>query len=140
LSFVLKDWILEFEFWNLQQQEVAFNLNSEQLSYLVAELTLEKKADEVIIMDLREITSITDYFVICSGDSDFQIKAICDHIREQLEQKDIKIWHIEGYQALNWVLIDLVDVVIHIFKPEVRDYYALERLWGDAKITRVEDQ
>jgi ribosome-associated protein len=115
-------------------------LNSEQLSHLIAELTLEKKADEIIIMDLREITSITDYFVICSGDSDIQVKAICDHIREQLEQKDIKIWHIEGYQALNWVLIDLVDVVIHIFKPEVRDYYALERLWGDAKITRVEDQ
>lgn len=115
-------------------------MNSKQLSQFVAELTFEKKAEHVIIMDLRKITSITDYFVVCSGDSDIQVKAICDHIREQLEQKDIKIWHIEGYQALNWVLMDLVDVVIHIFKPEVRDYYALERLWGDAKIIRVEDQ
>jgi ribosome-associated protein len=115
-------------------------LNSKQLSQFVAKLTLEKKAEQVIIMDLRKITGITDYFVICSGDSDVQVKAICDHIRDQLEKKDIKIWHMEGYQALNWVLIDLVDVVIHIFKPEVRDFYALERLWGDAKITRVEDQ
>ena len=120
--------------------EVCFNLNSEQLSQIVAALTVEKKAEQVVILDLREITSITDYFVICSGDSEVQIKAICDHITEQLEQKDIKIWHVEGYQSLNWVLMDLVDVVIHIFKPEVRDYYALERLWGDAKITRVEDQ
>ena len=115
-------------------------MNSEQLSQFVAELTLEKKAEQVIIMDLREITSITDYFVICSGDSEVQVKAICDHITEQLEQKDIKIWHVEGCQALNWVLMDLVDVVIHIFKHEVREYYALERLWGDAKITKVEDQ
>jgi ribosome-associated protein len=115
-------------------------LNSKQLSQFVAKLTLEKKAEQVIIMDLRKITGITDYFVICSGDSDVQVKAISDHIREQLEKKGIKIWNMEGYQALNWVLIDLVDVVIHIFKPEVRDFYALERLWGDAKITRVEDQ
>lgn len=115
-------------------------MNSEQLSRFVAELTLEKKAEQVVIMDLREITSFTDYFVVCSGDSDIQVKAICDYITEQLELKDIKIWHVEGYQASNWVLMDLVDVVIHIFKPEVREYYALERLWGDAKITRVEDQ
>lgn len=115
-------------------------MNSTQLSQFVAGLTLEKKAEQVIIMDLREITSITDYFVICSGDSDIQVKAICEHITDQLEQKDIKIWHVEGYQASNWILMDLVDVVIHIFKPEVREYYSLERLWGDAKITRMEDQ
>ncbi len=126
--------VLEFK-----KLEVAFNLNSEQLSQFVAELALAKKAEDIIIMDMREITNITDFFVICSGDSDIQIKAICDHIREQLEAKDVKIWHIEGYQFLSWVLIDLVNVVIHIFKPEVRDYYALERLWGDAKIIRVED-
>jgi len=115
-------------------------LNSEQLSQFIAELTLQKKAEQAIIMDLREITSITDYFVVCSGDSDIQVRAICDHITEQLEKKDIKIWHVEGYQAANWILMDLVDVVIHIFKPEVRKFYSLERLWGDAKITKVEDQ
>lgn len=114
-------------------------MNSEQLSRFIAELTLEKKAEAVMIMDLRELTSITDYFVICSGDSDIQVKAICDYITEKLEQENLKIWHIEGYQSSNWVLMDLVDVVIHIFKPEVREFYGLEKLWGDAKITKVED-
>ncbi|UCE05581.1 MAG: ribosome silencing factor [bacterium] len=115
-------------------------MNSEQLSHFIAELTLEKKAEDVLVMNLRELTSITDYFVICSGDSDIQVKAICDHITETLTQENIKIWHVEGYQALNWVLMDLVDVVIHIFRPEVREFYALEKLWGDAKVTKVEDQ
>jgi len=115
-------------------------LNSERLSRFIAELSLEKKAEDVIIMDLRELTSITDYFIICSADSDTQVRAISDHIMEQLEKKNIKIWHVEGYQSSNWILLDLVDIVIHIFRPGVREYYALEKLWGDAKITRVEDQ
>lgn len=120
--------------------EVFFNLDSEKLSLLIARLSLEKKAEDVIIMELKEITSITDYFVICSGDSDIQVKAICDHIIEELEKENIQIWHVEGHQALNWILLDLVDVVIHIFRPEVREFYALEKLWGDAKITKVGDQ
>ncbi len=120
--------------------EVVFNLDSEKLSLLIARLSLEKKAENVIIMDLKEITPITDYFVICSGDSDIQVKAICDYIIEELEKENIQIWHVEGHQALNWVLLDLVDVIIHIFRPEVRDFYALEKLWGDAKITKLEDQ
>jgi len=115
-------------------------LNSEQLSRHIAELSLAKKAENVIIMDLKELTSITDYFVICSADSDIQIKAISDHITEELEKQHIKIWHVEGYQSLTWVLLDLVDVVVHIFRPDVREFYALEKLWGDAKITQVKEQ
>ena len=115
-------------------------MNSEQLSRFIAELTLDKKAEDVIIMDLKKLTNITDYFVICSGDSDIQVKAISDHITEKLEQENIKIWHVEGYQSMNWILMDLVDVVVHIFRPEVREFYALEKLWGDAGITKVEDQ
>lgn len=120
--------------------EVSDILNSEELSHYIAQLSLEKKAEHVLIMDLRQLTTITDYFIICSGESDLQVKAICDHITEQLERQNIKIWHVEGYQHLNWVLLDLVDVVVHIFRPEVRDYYALERLWGDAKIIEVVDR
>lgn len=115
-------------------------MNSEQLSRHIAELSIEKKAEDVIIMDLKEVTSVTDFFVICSGDSDIQIRAISDHIKDKLEQENIKIWHVEGYQSMNWILMDLVDVVVHIFKPEVREFYALEKLWGDAGITKVEDQ
>ena len=115
-------------------------MEAEQLARHIARLSFEKKAADVTIMDLRELTTITDYFVICSGDSDFQVKAITDHIIERLKQEGIQVWHTEGYQALNWVLLDLVDVVIHIFKPEIRAYYALERLWGDAKFIEVKDE
>ena len=115
-------------------------MDSEKLAHYIANLTLEKKAELVTIMDLREVTTITDYFVICSGDSDIQIKAISDFILDKLKREDIKVWHTEGYQGLNWVLLDLVDVVVHIFKPEVREYYALEKLWGDAKYIEVKNE
>ena len=115
-------------------------MESEKLALYIANLTLEKKAENVIILDLHDVTTITDYFVICTGDSDLQIKAISDIILEKLKEKKLKVWHTEGYQALNWVLLDLIDVVVHIFKPEVREYYALERLWGDAKFIEVKDE
>ena len=115
-------------------------MESEQLARFIANLTLEKKAEQVIIMDLQEVTTFTDYFVICSGDSDMQIKAISDFLLDKLKQEKIKVWHTEGYQSLNWVLLDLVDVVVHVFKSEIREYYALERLWGDAKIIEVKDE
>lgn len=115
-------------------------MESEQLAHYIAKLTLEKKAENVTILDLREITTITDYFVICSGNSDIQVKTICDYITDKLEQEHIKIWYTEGYRSFNWVLLDLVDVVVHIFLPQVREYYALERLWGDAKFMDVKNE
>jgi len=115
-------------------------LKSKELAHLIAQLSLEKKAEDVLILDLRGITTITDYFVICSGDTDIQVKAISDNIIDRLSEQKIKVWHREGYESLNWVLLDLVDVVVHIFRPETRDYYNLEKLWGDADITRIEDK
>jgi len=115
-------------------------LDAEQLARYIANLTLVKKAEDVKILDLRDITTITDYFVICSGDSEIQVKAISDFILESLKQQQIKVWHSEGYQALSWVLLDLVDVVVHIFKPDIREYYALEKLWGDAKFIEIKDE
>jgi len=105
---------------------------------LVANLTLEKKAEHVKILDLRGLTSITDYFVICSSDSTYQSKAISDHLFEKLKQENINVFSSEGFQARDWIILDLVDVVVHIFKPEVRAFYALEKLWGDANIIEVE--
>lgn len=115
-------------------------MKSKELAHLIAEYSLEQKAENVKIFDLKGLTTIADYFVICSGDSDVQVKAISDNIIEKLAQQKIKVWHKEGYQSLNWVLLDLVDVVVHIFRPETRLFYKLEKLWGDAKITKVEDQ
>lgn len=114
-------------------------LESSQLTNRITELIFNKKGYDVNILDLRNLTTITDYFVICSGDSDTQVKAIADEIDKKLRDDGIKPWHTEGYQALNWVLIDCVDVVIHIFKKETREFYNLEKLWGDAPTIHVKD-
>jgi len=82
---------------------------------------------------MRELMEITDYFVICDGESTIQTKAIADIIIENLEQKRIKMHHIEGYNNGKWILLDYIDVIIHIFLREVRRYYNLEELWADAK-------
>ena len=106
----------------------------------IAHLSLLKKAEDIIIMDVRKLTSITDFFIICSADSDKQVKAIADFIVEELEKVKVNLWHIEGYQHLQWVLLDYVDVVVHIFQKETRDYYSLERLWGDAKFFYINEE
>ncbi|NVM00894.1 MAG: ribosome silencing factor [Candidatus Helarchaeota archaeon] len=113
---------------------------SNTLAKKIANLSLSKKAEDVIILDVRELTTITDFFVICSGNSDKQVKAIVDVIIEELEKFGVKPWHKEGYQYLNWVLLDYIDVVVHIFQKDTREYYSLERLWGDAEIISVSDE
>jgi len=100
---------------------------------------LDKKARKVIIMDLRGLTSITDFFILGTGESDAQVKAIVDHLNEKLRSENTKPSHIEGYDKLSWVLIDYVDVVAHVFLPESRDYYRIERLWADAKVSEFSE-
>jgi ribosome-associated protein len=114
-------------------------LDSKDLAYQVTELIFAKKGYDVKILDLQNIISFTDYFVICSADSDTQVKAIADEVDKALRDAGIKYWHKEGYSALSWVLIDYIDVVVHIFKKDARLYYNLEKLWGDAPVMDVED-
>jgi ribosome-associated protein len=114
-------------------------LDSISLANNIAELIFNKKGYDVKILDLREIASFADYFVICSADSDIQVKAIADEVEKNLRDSGIKSWHREGYRALNWVLLDYVDVVVHIFKKDMREFYNLEKLWGDAPVIEVED-
>jgi ribosome-associated protein len=109
------------------------------LSKRVAELMFSKKATDVVVLDLRNLTSITDYFVICSADSDTQVKAIADAIQDEMEKEGVSLYHIEGSQALMWVVLDYVDVVAHIFYREARTFYNLERLWSDAKRVNIKD-
>jgi len=115
-------------------------LTSRQLSRSVAELALSKKAYDVVILDLRKVTTTTDYFIICSADSDTQVKAIANHIEIEMKKKGSRPWHIEGLQALQWILMDYVDIVVHIFLRESRGFYNLERLWGDAAFYDVIDK
>lgn len=104
----------------------------------IANLTLTKKAKDVLLMDLRGLTSMADYFVVCSADSDIQVRAIADAVVEGMEKKGTRPWHIESGSA-NWILLDYVDVVLHVFHQNIRPFYSLERLWGDAGILHVAD-
>lgn len=114
-------------------------MDSSLLAKKITDLIFNKKGYNVKILDLRKLTTITDYFVICSGDSDTQVRAVADEIDKQLRDEGIRPWHTEGYQASNWILIDFVDVVVHIFKKETREFYNLEKLWGDAPVIEVTD-
>jgi len=105
----------------------------------VFNLIFEKKGYDLKFIDLKNVTNITDYFIICSADSDLQVKAIADHIEETLKDDGIRLWHKEGYSALNWVLLDYIDFVIHIFRKESRQFYNLEKLWGDAPVKLIEE-
>jgi ribosome-associated protein len=111
-----------------------------RLAHLAGELALEKKAFDVKILDLRKLSSVCDFFVICSASVELHAKAVADWITENLHQRQIDFWHNEGYQACRWILLDYVDVVVHIFIPEVREFYALERLWGDAKSEELSEE
>lgn len=114
-------------------------MNSKQLALKASGLIFEKKGYDVNILDLSNLTSFTDYFVICSADSDTQVKAISDEVERKLREQGANPWHREGYDSLNWVLLDYVDVVVHIFKKDSRQFYNLEKLWGDAPVIEVSD-
>jgi ribosome-associated protein len=111
----------------------------QQLAREIARLTLNKKAFDVVILDVREISTATDFFVIASGATDIQIRAIRRAIEEGLHPRGIRALHIEGEKNATWLLMDYVDVVVHIMQPRVRDYYNLEGLWGDAPREEVKD-
>ena len=115
-------------------------LTPKTLAKKIAQLALTKKAHNVTILDLRKLTDMTDFFVVCSADSDVQVKAISDAIIEGTETIGVSAWHREGITQRQWVLLDYVDVVAHVFHREARRFYGLEKLWGDAKIEVVEDK
>jgi ribosome-associated protein len=96
-----------------------------------------KKATDIAVLDLRKVAAFADFFVICSGASPRQIRAIADAIMEALAAVGVKPAHVEGYDRSEWVLLDYFDVVVHIFAPETRLFYGLERLWGSAERIEV---
>ena len=112
-------------------------MTSHELAHRIADLALAKKAYDIRILDLSKLSSVCDYFVVCSTDADVQAKAIADHIGDELQKGGERYWHREGYESLRWVLLDYVDVVVHVFVREVRDFYGLEDLWGDAPTEEV---
>ncbi len=116
-------------------------MTSEDLSRLIIKGMEEKKGSDIVVMDLREVKgAVSDYFVICSGSSDTQIQAISESVEKEVKEGlDELPWRKEGYTNREWILMDYVSAVAHIFKQDKREFYALEDLWGDAKTTSLSE-
>jgi len=117
---------------SLSEPEVA--LTSHELALKAAQLADSKKAQDIVLMKLSEVTDFVDFFVVCTAQSQTQIHAVVEAILEGLEKHDLKVWSAEGRETRSWVLLDYVDVVVHVFLPDTRQFYALEKLWGDAPV------
>ena len=111
-------------------------ITSGDLAAQIAQFALDKKAEHVLSIDVHHLTSFTDQFVICSADTHIQVKAIADAIRKNTDHKPIRI---EGYEQLNWVLLDYINVIVHIFRTTERNYYNIEKLWADAPKVEFND-
>jgi ribosome-associated protein len=115
-------------------------VDSDKLIEVIAEALLDRKAEDITVLDVHELTTLADKFVICHANTDVQIKAIADNVnKETKEQLNEKAWKEEGRETRRWVILDYVNVVVHIFKKELREYYALERMWNDAPVRKIED-
>ncbi|MEL7833795.1 ribosome silencing factor [Fodinibius sp. Rm-B-1B1-1] len=115
-------------------------VDSDKLIEVIGEALLDRKAEDITVLDVHELTTLADKFVICHASTDVQIKAIADNVnKETKEQLNEKAWKEEGRETRRWVILDYVNVVVHIFKKELREYYALERMWNDAPIRKIED-
>ncbi|MDX6727314.1 MAG: ribosome-associated protein [Baekduia sp.] len=123
----------------ITQDQQAPEISPERLAQLAASYAADKKAIDIRVLDLRGVSSYTDFFVVCSGNSDRQSKAIHDAIHEGLKKDHRQLpRRVEGVGESRWILMDYFDIVVHIFVPEVREFYRLEQLWGDVPRLDVE--
>jgi len=115
-------------------------MESKKLAEKISDMMLQKNGKNILTLDLRGLTTVTDFFVICTASSDVQVKAIAEFIKDETGKLDEGPWHKEGFTNYKWVLLDFVNVVVHIFLEDSRKFYNLEGLWADAKITVVSDE
>ena len=102
-----------------------------------AQVLLDNKANDVVMLDLRPVSDMADFFIVASGTSDTHVRATAGHVVETLKKEGIKVHSVEGMEQGRWVLLDYVDFVVHVFHPTLRSFYQLERLWGDAPAVAV---
>ncbi|MGH7230478.1 MAG: ribosome silencing factor [Nitrospiraceae bacterium] len=113
---------------------------SKARAVVIAQASVEKKANDVLILHVAPLTSIADYLVLCSGESDRQVRAISDHVQAVLSDLGVKPLSVEGLPTSQWILMDFGDVVVHVFRSDIREHYGLEKLWSDAKRVRLPAQ
>lgn len=114
-------------------------MNSYEQSILTAKAISSKKGLNIKLIEISDISSLADYMVIATGTSSTHVKAIADEVEYQLDEAGISVSHIEGYRSNSWILLDYVDVIVHIFSDEAREFYDLERLWQDGKEIDISD-
>ncbi|HEX8949239.1 MAG TPA: ribosome silencing factor [Dissulfurispiraceae bacterium] len=114
-------------------------IESKEKAIKAARASSDKKAKDIVILELKKLTVIADYFVVCSGESTTQVKAIVDHVEESLAKHGVKPGRVEGLGNARWVLLDYGDVIVHVFEEETRNYYELEKFWLDAPRTAWEE-
>ncbi len=110
---------------------------SRQLILRMAQTALDAKAEEPVILDLRKLSYSFDYFFLCSAESDRRVQAVADHLEETLDGEGIRLRHREGHPEGGWLLLDFGSIIAHIFSPEARSFYELERMWADAPQIRL---
>ena len=115
-------------------------MNEKDLLLTAVKAADDKRAEDIIVLNMKGISLIADYYLICHGNSDKQVQAIAREMKEKAEEKEYTVKRIEGFDEARWVLVDLGDVVAHIFHRDERGYYNLERLWGDAPIENVQSE
>jgi ribosome-associated protein len=108
-------------------------VDTAQLAKVAADTAYDKKASDVLLLDIRDVTTIADYFVVCTGNNTRQIQAVADALEEELDTQGVAMLHREGQAEAGWILLDFGDVIVHIFGTKEREYYRLERLWNEAK-------
>lgn len=114
--------------------------STKQIARLAVDAILDKKGKDILVLDVAGVSGVADIFILVTGDSDLQNRAIAESVRMKLkEEAGERPWHVEGTDHHHWVLMDYVDLVVHIFLPEKRAYYEIERLWGDAPRAEVRD-
>ena len=114
---------------------------TQQKALSIAQAALEKKASDVVILDVAELTSVADFFIFGSGESERQVKAIADHIAKEISRQYKAAAQVEGAEVATWILLDYGDIVVHIFRTDIREYYGLEKMWSDApRIPLPEEQ
>ena len=115
-------------------------MNENELLVTTVRAAEEKKAEDIVVLNMKGISLITDYFVICHGNSDRQVQAIASEIMDKVHEKGYHVNRTEGFEEGRWILLDLGDVVVHVFHRDERAYYNLERLWGDAPVVKIQGE
>jgi ribosome-associated protein len=121
---------------NLKRKQ---NLKAKEFALSAARLAAERHCTDIVVLDLRGISPATDYFMIATGTSDRQMRSVADEICETAKKQGLQRFGRAGYEQARWILLDFIDVVVHIFDAEYRDYYDLELLWGDAKRLSIDE-